>query len=343
KVHARNKPFEKSVDMEKVAQTTVGFTGADLANLLNEAALTAARKGKTLIGMNDIEESALKIIVGVQKKNRMKDKDKLNTAYHEAGHAILAHVLETQDPVTQISIIPAGRALGFTLNPPVDDKYSESKRELCEEIVVLLGGRVAESVIFGDVTGGASNDIQRATAIARKMVTQLGMSDALGTIAYGGSHGNDEVFLGRDFNNSKNYSEETAALIDSEIKRIVSEGYAMAEKLLRENMDKLHYIAEFLVKYETMDGEQFTRVMDGETLPAAEELEAMVAERKRISEEENLRRAEHIRRREAEREAARAAEERRRADRSRHNMPPPPPFPGMPEDRDNDNNNGQDN
>ena len=334
-VHKKNKPFEESVDFNKVAQTTVGFTGADLANLLNEAALTAARKGKSLIGMNDIEEATLKIIVGVQKKNRMKDKEKTNTAYHEAGHAILAHVLETQDPVTQISIIPAGRALGFTLNPPVEDKYSESVKQLKEEIVVLLGGRAAEKIIFGDVTGGASNDIERATAIARKMVTRLGMSDVLGTIAYGGSHGNDEVFLGRDFNNSKNYSEQTAALIDSEIKRIVSEGYELAEKLLRENMDKLHFIAEYLVKNETMDGEQFSRVMDGEVLPTAEELEAMVAERRRISEEENRRAEEQRRRREAEREAARAEAEKRKGDR---NMPPPyfggGNFPG----NNNDNN-----
>ena len=320
KVHARNKHFENDVDMEKVAQTTVGFTGADLANLLNEAALTAARKGKSLIGMNDIEEATLKVIVGVPKKNRMKDKEKLNTAYHEAGHAILAHVLETQDPVTQISIIPAGRALGFTLNPPVEDKFSERCRELKEDIVMLLGGRAAESIIFGDVTGGASNDIQRATAIARKMVTQLGMSDVLGTIAYGGSHGQDEVFLGRDFNNTKDYSEQTAALIDSEIKRIVTEGYEMAEKLLRENIGKLHFIAEYLVKNETMDGEQFIRVMDGE--PTIEELEDMVADKKRRSEEENRIRAEHIKKREAEREAARAAEERKKAERARNDMPP---------------------
>ena len=185
------------------------------------------------------------------------------------------------------------------------------------------------------MTGGASNDIERATAIARKMVTRLGMSDVLGTIAYGGSHGNDEVFLGRDFNNSKNYSEQTAALIDSEIKRIVSEGYELAEKLLRENMDKLHFIAEYLVKNETMDGEQFSRVMDGEVLPTAEELEAMVAERRRISEEENRRAEEQRRRREAEREAARAEAEKRKGDR---NMPPPyfggGNFPG----NNNDNN-----
>lgn len=313
KVHAKNKPFEENVDLERIAQTTVGFTGADLANLLNEAALTAARKGKTLIGMNDIEEASLKVIVGVPKKNRMKESEKKNTAYHEAGHAILAHILPTQDPVRQISIIPSGRALGYTLNPPVDDKYSEYKRELEESISMLLGGRVAEKIIFGDVSGGASNDIQRATAIARKMVMKYGMSDELGAIAYGGEHSQDEVFLGRDFNNTKNYSEETAALIDSEVKRIVSEAYATAEKLLRENIDKLHFIAEYLVRSETMDDEQFAAVMNGN--PTAEELDAMVADRKRRSEEENRIRAEHIRQKEAEREAARAREAQERGDR----------------------------
>lgn len=332
KVHARNKPFEKNVDLDRVAQTTVGFTGADLANLLNEAALTAARKGKTLIGMNDIEEASLKVIVGVQKKNRMKEGEKLKTAYHEAGHAILAHVLETQDPVRQISIIPAGRALGYTLNPPVDDKYSEYKRELSENISMLLGGRVAEAIIFGDVSGGASNDIQRATAIARKMVMQLGMSDRLGTIAYGSEHGQDEVFLGRDFNNSKNYSEETAALIDSEIKRIVTEAYELAEKLLRENIEKLHFIAKYLAKNETMDDEQFRAVMEGE--PTVEELEAMVAEKKSRSDEENRLRAEHIRRKEAEREAARLREEQKKAT-LRGNRPDFSGFPGDMNDHDN--------
>ncbi len=310
KVHAKNKPFEENVDLERIAQTTVGFTGADLANLLNEAALTAARKGKALIGMNDIEEASLKVIVGVPKKNRMKEREKKNTAYHEAGHAILAHILPTQDPVRQISIIPSGRALGFTLNPPVDDKYSEYKHELEENICMLLGGRVAEKIIFDDVSGGASNDIQRATAIARKMVMKYGMSDELGAISYGGEHSQDEVFLGRDFNNTKNYSEETAALIDSEVKKIISEAYALAEKLLRENIEKLHFIAEYLVKNETMDDEQFTAVMNG--TPTFEELDAMVADRKRRSEEENRIRAEHIRQKEAEREAARAREEQER-------------------------------
>ncbi len=319
KVHAKNKPLEATVNLEKIAQTTVGFTGADLANLLNEAALTAARKGKSLIGMNDIEEATLKVIVGIPKKNRMKDSEKKNTAYHEAGHAILAHLLPTQDPVRTISIVPAGRALGFTLNPPTDDKYSEHQREMEEDIAMLLGGRAAEEIVFGDVSGGASNDIQRATAIARKMVMKYGMSPALGLVAYGGEHSQDEVFLGRDFNSDKNYSDETASVIDAEIKRILTTAYDLAKKILTENRAKLDFIAEYLVKNESMDDEQFAAVMNGE--PTVEELEEMVADRKRISEEENIARAAHIRQREAEREEARRREEERKQHEHRHGGP----------------------
>ncbi len=286
KVHAKGKPMEADVDLQKVAQTTVGFTGADLANLLNEAALLAARKGKSLIGMNDIEEACLKIVVGMPKKNnRIKESEKRKTAYHEAGHAILAHLLPTQDPVRQISIIPSGRALGYTLNPPTEDKYSLYKNGLQEEIAMLLGGRVAEKIVFDDISAGAANDIQRATNIARNMVVKYGMSDELGPIVYGSEHSDDEVFLGRDFNNSRNYSEETASKIDAEIKKIIDRGFQIAEKILRENRDKMDFIAEFLLKNETMDGEQFEAVMEGQ--PTVEELEAMTAEKKRRSEEEN--------------------------------------------------------
>ncbi|MBO5845014.1 MAG: ATP-dependent zinc metalloprotease FtsH, partial [Clostridia bacterium] len=214
KVHARNKPLEEEVDLAKIAKTTAGFTGADLANLLNEAALLASRRDKALIGMEDIEDAFIKVIAGPKKKSRtMKEREKRNTAYHEAGHAIIAHVLPHMDPVQQISIIPSGNALGYTLNPPVDDKFSVYKEELKEKIAMLLGGRAAEEIIFGDISGGASNDIQRATDIAKKMVTQLGMSDILGPRAFGSGHG--EVFLGRDFSNSQDYSEEIAAKIDS--------------------------------------------------------------------------------------------------------------------------------
>ena len=290
KVHAKGKPFEETVDMHKIAQTTVGFTGADLANLLNEAALLAARRSKTLIGMDEIEDSWVKVCVGTQKKNRMTDKEKRNTAIHEAGHAIAAHVLPTQDGVRQISIIPSGRALGYTLTPPTEDKYSEYRQEMKERIAMMLAGRVAEELTFGDYTGGASNDIQRATEVARKMVTVYGMSTELGTIRYGSQH--SEVFLGRDFGSTPDYSEATAAKIDAEIKKIVDSSYALAKEILTENKDKLEFIADFLMKHEVMDEEQFTLAMkEGATM---EEVESLVAEKKRRSEEENKKRLEKI-------------------------------------------------
>lgn len=309
KVHARNKPFEQTVDFSRIAQTTVGFTGADLANLLNEAALLAARKNKSLIGEPDIEEALIKVTVGTQKKSRkIKESEKKNTAYHEAGHAVLAHLLPTQDPVREISIIPSGRALGYTLNPPVEDKYSEYKQQLIEEITMLLGGRAAEEIVFGDVSGGASNDIMRATQIAKKMVTVYGMSE-LGTIRFGSEHDSDEVFLGRDFNSSKDYSEETAALIDEQIKKIVDSAYADAKRILSENRSKLDFIVEFLLKYEVMDDRQFNAAMNGASM---EEVEQIGEERRRKSEEENALRAK------ADEENRRADEERRKAEEARH-------------------------
>ncbi|MBR5515922.1 MAG: ATP-dependent zinc metalloprotease FtsH [Clostridia bacterium] len=290
-VHAKNKPFSSEVDFNKVAQTTSGFTGADLANLLNEAALLAARKNKLLIGMDDISEATLKIMVGPQKKSmKIKPEEKRKTAYHEAGHAILAYLLPTVDPVTQISVIPSGRALGYTLTPPTEDKYSVYKKGLKEEITMLLGGRVAEKIIFDDISGGASNDIQRATEIARKMVTKLGMSEKLGPIVFGSSNSNDEVFLGRDFSNSRNYSETIATQIDEEIHAIVNEAYELAEKLLRENIDKMHFIAEFLVKYETMDDKQFETAMK-EAEPTEEMLCEIAQQRAQQLKEENEKRA----------------------------------------------------
>ena len=308
-VHSKGKPFEETVDMHKIAQTTVGFTGADLANLLNEAALLAARNGKTLIGMTEIEDAMIKVTVGTQKKARkMSEREKRNTAVHEAGHAILAHVLETQDPVRQISIIPSGRALGYTLTPPTEDKYSESKKEMQERIAMMLGGRVAEQIVFDDYTGGASNDILRATETARKMVTVYGMSDELGTIHFGSSHGSDEVFLGRDFSSTPSYSESTAAKIDAEIKKIVTEAYNLAYSTIEKYREKLDFITEFLLKYEIMDDEQFALAMtEGATM---EQVENLVTEKKRRSEEENRRRAEKL---EAERQQA--LEERRRLER----------------------------
>ena len=305
KVHSRGKPFEADVDFNKIAQTTVGFTGADLANLLNEAALIAARKSKSLIGMGDIDDAMIKITVGTQKKkNKIKDSEKRKTAYHEAGHALLAHLLPTQDPVRQISIIPSGRALGYTLNPPTEDKYSVYKNELKEDIVMLLGGRAAEEIVYGDVSGGASNDIMRATQIARKMVTELGMSDIIGNIRLGSDHDDGAVFLGRDFGEGRNYSEETASIIDSEIKKIIDEAYAKAKALINANREKLDFVTDFLCKYEIMDDAEFAKAMeDGTTM---EELDFLVEMKRKKSHDENEAQ------RKANEEAKRREEEERR-------------------------------
>ena len=290
KVHAKNKPFEEGVDLEKIAQTTVGFTGADLANLLNEAALLAARKGKSLIGQNDLEDATLREIVGTRKtsKQRLELENKV-TAYHEAGHAVAAYYLNNVDKVSYITIIPAGNAGGFTLHPPVKDMYYYSKTKMEEEIVVALGGRVAEQIIFNDLSTGASSDLQNCTNTARNMVMKYGMSEKLGSVVYS-DHSNDEVFLGKEFSSGKHYSEKTAAEIDSEIKRIIDEAYDRCTAILNEHKDKLEFIAQFLLKYETMDGDQFEAAMSGE--PTFEQLEEINAEKRRKSEEENKRRAE---------------------------------------------------
>ena len=298
KVHSRNKPLENEVDLERVARSTVGFTGADLANLLNEAALLAAARGKSLIGMQDIDDAYLKLIAGPQKKNRkLKERELKNTAYHEAGHAIIAHVLPHLDPVQLISIIPSGRALGFTLNPPVEDKYSVYKEELKEDIAMFMGGRVAEELIFGDYSGGASNDIERATKKARYMVKVLGMSEKLGPINYGSS--NNEVFVGMSFGSAPVYSEKIAALIDEEVHKILTDAYQRAKDILTENIDKLHFIADYLLTHETMDGDQFNEVMTGEA--TVEALEAIAEAKKQKSVEANEQRAlENEKRKEAE-------------------------------------------
>ncbi len=317
KVHAKNKPFEADVDLSVIAKTTVGFTGAELANLLNEAALLAARKGKHLIGMNDLEEAMIKVIVGPAKKSRViSEAERKLTAYHEAGHAVTTWVRQKDEPVHQISIIPSGRAGGYTLSFPKEDKSYMSRSTMQDEIVTLLGGRVAEQIILGDISTGASNDIQRATSIARHMVTKYGMSDKLGPILYGSESSSDEVFLGRDFNNTRNYSEETASIIDSEVKRIVSEAYAQAEAILRENMDRLHFIAAYLMKNEIMEEEQFVRAMS-EPDVTLEELEAMVAEKRRKSREENEAHARRLAEEEKQREKEREAESAKEKDRHR--------------------------
>ncbi len=292
-VHVRKKPLEAAVNLEVIAKKTAGFTGADLANLMNEAALLAARRGKSLIGMEDIDDAFIRVIAGPKKTSRiMNERERRNTAFHEAGHAIVAHVLPHLDSVHQISIIPSGRALGYTMSLPAEDKYSVYKAELKEQIAELLAGRVAEALVFGDISGGASNDIERATAIARKMVTQLGMSDALGPVKYGTNE--SEVFLGRDFAGGNNFSEEISAKIDGEIKALIDEGYATAKRILEENRAKLDFIAEFLLKNELMDGDQFAAAMEREGV-TFEELEAITAEKRENSRKENEERARRTR------------------------------------------------
>ena len=304
KVHSRNKPLESEVDFKEVAKMTVGFTGADLANLLNEAALLATRRNKSLIGMEDISDAFIRIIAGPKKKARaMKDSEKKKTAYHEAGHAMIAWHLEL-DPVQQISIIPSGRALGYTLNPPREDKYSEYKSELIKEISMLLGGRAAEEIIYKDVTGGASNDIERATKIAKRMITRLGMSDELGPRCFGTEQ--SEVFLGRDFSSSQDYSEEIAAKIDSEMNSIIKGAYDKAKDILSGDIQKLHFIAEFLLRNEIMDGDQFKAVMESEC-PVMEEIEAIAEAKKQKSLDANRAKAN------ADEQARRLAEEKAKA------------------------------
>ena len=268
KVHARKKPFEDDVSFDAIARSTVGFTGADLENLLNEAALLAAREGKSKIGLKDIDNAFLKVIMGNEKKNRViTEHERKITAYHEAGHALASRVLPTQDPVQQVSIVPRGRAGGFTLNMPKEDKYYNTKQQMEEELIVLLGGRVAEKLIMDDISTGASNDIQRATDIARKMVTKYGMSEKIGPIDFSSTQ--SEVFLGRDFANTNQLSEQTASLIDSEVKDLIHKAYERCEQILRDNMDILHRLAQFLLDNETMDNGQLEAIYKGEEPPAA--------------------------------------------------------------------------
>ncbi len=261
KVHARNKHLEPQVDLSRVAKITVGFTGADLANLLNEAALLAARRNKSLIGMDEIEDALNKILMGPKKKhNIMSDAEKKNTAYHEAGHAMVGYLLGT-DTVHLITIVPTGRgALGYTSFRPEADRYQKYKKEYQNEIAMTLGGRAAEEIIFGDVTSGAYSDIQSATATAKRMVTLFGMSEKLGPRRFGSDQ--NEVFLGRDFSANADYSENVAAIIDEEIHNIISDAYSTAKSLLLANIDKLHFIADFLLAHEDMDGDQFKAAME---------------------------------------------------------------------------------
>ena len=261
KVHSKGKPLAPDVVLNTVAKSTAGFTGADLENLLNEAALLSARKNLRAITMEEIEEATIKVVVGTEKKSRvMSDKEKTLTAYHEAGHAVVTYFCKTQDPVHQISIIPRGMAGGYTMSLPAEDRSYKSRSEMNETIQVLLGGRAAGGVIIGDISTGASNDIKRATEIATSMVTKYGMSQTLGPIAYGSE--NEEVFIGRDMGQVKNYSEKIAAEIDSEVKKIISEGYNETEKILKENVEKLHKVAKTLFDKEKMGAEEFNKIME---------------------------------------------------------------------------------
>ncbi len=261
KVHARGKPLGPDVNLKNIAHSTAGFTGADLANLLNEAALLAARKKLKAITQEQIEEATIKVVMGTEKKSHViKDKDKMITSYHEAGHAIVSYFLPTQDPVHQISIIPRGMAAGYTMYLPTEEKGHTSKNQLIEQICSLLGGRAAEQLTQDDICTGASNDMQRATDIARQMVTKYGMSDKLGLVVYGND--NNEVFLGRDFSSTPNYSERIAAMIDEEIESIVMTQYDRAIEILKANMDKLNEVARVLFTEEKISGEDFRALME---------------------------------------------------------------------------------
>ena len=260
-VHARKKRLADDVDLSIVAKNTAGFAGADLENVLNEAALLAARRDKLEIGMLEIEDAMVKVTMGPEKRTKViSEKEKKLVAYHEAGHAVASFYLETQDDVHQISIIPRGMAGGYTMYRPTEDKSFMSKSEMEENLISLLGGRVAEAIVLGDVSTGASNDIERASKISRSMVTKYGMSEKLGTITFGS--GQEEVFLGRDFTTQKNFSEETSALIDSEVKRIIDTAYAKTEEILRTNIDKLHAVAGVLLEKEKIDGDEFKNIMN---------------------------------------------------------------------------------
>ena len=267
KVHARNKQFDPDVKFADIAKTTAGFTGADLENLLNEAALLAARRNKKLISQEEIEESLLKVVMGVEKKSHIiTEKDKRLTAYHEAGHAICFHVLPTQDPVHHVTIIPrSSGAGGFTMPLPEEDQAYRTRTYMEEYIVVCLGGRVAEELTMDDISTGAYGDIKQATQMARAMVTSYGMSEKIGPIDYGSDNG--EIFLGRDFAAGKGYSEVKAAEIDDEIHRIIEEAYRACKKLLTEHMEEMTRVAEYLIRNETMDGDTFVKVYNGEIVP----------------------------------------------------------------------------
>ena len=260
-VHSKNKPLASDVRLDKLAQLTVGFTGADLANLLNESALLTARRRKTQIGMDEIEESMERVIAGPQRKGRvMTDVERTTIAYHESGHALVGHILEHSDPVHKISIIARGQALGYTMQLPTEDHFLKTKNEMLDELAVFLGGRVAEELMCDDITSGASNDLERATKMAREMVTRLGMSKELGTQVFGEAQ--HQVFLGRDYADHQDYSEETARRIDTEVQRIMREAHERAERILGERREQLDLMAKVLLERETVEGDAVDALLD---------------------------------------------------------------------------------
>ena len=264
KVHARGKPLAPDVDLKTIAKSTAGFTGADLENLLNESALLSARKNKKAITMSEIEEATIKVVVGTEKKSHvMTDKEKRITAYHEAGHAVATYFCPLEDPVHQISIIPRGMAGGYTMQIPAEDRAYKSRKEMLEDLIVMMGGRVSEALVLDDISTGASNDIQRATKLARGMVTKYGMSDVLGPITYGQDEG--EPFLGRDMGHIRDYSEDTSAAIDKEIKRLLTNAYDDTESILSEHVGKLHLVARYLFEHEKMGADEFKSLMESDS------------------------------------------------------------------------------
>ena len=284
KVHAKNKKFAPSVNLADVAKTTAGFTGADLENLLNEAAILAVRDGKKVIDMADIQQALMKVVMGTEKKsNMMNEKEKKLTAVHEAGHAVITRLLPSQDRVHEVSIIPRGMAGGYTMHIPTEDKSYQTKLAMLDSLKVLLGGRAAEQLKLGDISTGASNDIERATDIARKMIMRYGMSEKFGPIAYGST--NDEVFLGKEWTQAKNYSEAIAAEIDAQVREIINTAYEETLQLLRDNDDKLENVSQCLLNLEKLNGEQFERAFNGEVLEYTPLTEAPQAEIKPVLQE----------------------------------------------------------
>lgn len=283
KVHVKGKPVSQEVELDVIARRTPGFTGADLSNLVNEAALMAARKNKNKIEMPEMEEAAERVIMGPERRSRViSDKEKRLTAYHEGGHTLVGMLLDNTDPVHKVTIIPRGRAGGYTLSLPKEDRYYATRSEMLDELKVLLGGRVAEALVLKEISSGASNDLQRATSLARQMICEYGMSGELGPMTFG--HRQDQVFLGRDIGRDKDYSEEVAAKIDKEIRKFIDEAYQKTESVLNENMDKLHLIANALIERETLEGEEinqlmkYGKILEKEEAPAEPAAETAAAE-----------------------------------------------------------------